>query len=251
MLRLSARSSLGVAGRTAGIGGDKDRSETARTMTRSDEQTRIRDTLLEGYGQTFAAELGIPVARNTPSPLFMLLCAALLYSARIRADAATQALKALFAQGWTTPRKMTDATWEDRVKVLNANGYARYDESTARMLGDTADMLLSEYGGDLRKLREAAGRKPSKERRLLKEFRGIGDVGVNILFREAQLVWPELYPFADKAAMTAANRLGLGHGIAGLAELVPRKDFPRLVAALVRVHLAKAYDDLASAAHAE
>jgi hypothetical protein len=211
-------------------------------------QKRMLDELLDRYGQTYAAELGIDIAKNTPQPLFMLLCASLLYSARIRADAATQALKALFAEGWTTPQKMSDTTWEERVKVLNANGYARYDESTSRMLGDTIDLLLSEYDGDLRKLREAAERKPSKERRLLKGFTGIGDVGVNIFFREAQLAWPELYPFADKAALTAAKRLGLGETTESLAGMVDPEDFPRLVAALVRVHLAKAYDDIAAVA---
>jgi len=203
--------------------------------------------LLDRYGQTFCTELGIDIGKNTPSPLFMLLCASLLYSARIRADAATQALKAIFAQGWTTPRKMAQSTWEQRVSVLNANGYARYDESTARMLGDTAEMLLSEYDGDLRKLRAAANRMPGKERRLLKDFKGIGDVGVNIFFREAQLAWPELYPFADKAALTAAKHIGLGNSAEALAALVDRDAFPRLVAALVRLHLAKAYDEFEAA----
>jgi len=214
-------------------------------MAQVDAQDRMLRALLDRYGQTFSAELGIDIAKNTPSPLFRLLCASLLYSARIRADAATQALKALFAEGWSTPRKMADATWDERVKVLNANGYARYDESTSRMLGDTAELLLSEYGGDLRNLREAAERRPSRERQLLKDFKGIGDVGVNIFFREAQLAWPELYPYADKAALASAKRIALAQDTATLAGMVERKDFPRLVAALVRVHLAKAHEDIA------
>jgi len=220
-------------------------------MSATKAQKQMLTVLLDRYGQTFCAELGIDIAKNTPSPLFKLLCASLLYSARIRADAATQALKALFAEGWTTPQKMADTTWEERVKVLNANGYARYDESTARMLGDTVELLLSKYDGDLRKLREAAERDPSKERRLLKDFKGIGDVGVNIFFREAQLVWPELYPLADKASLNAAKRLGLGETTDDLAGMVDREDFPRLVAALVRMHLADAYDDIAAIAEAQ
>jgi len=188
----------------------------------TEAQKQMLAALLNRYGQTYAAELGIDIEKNTPSPLFMLLCASLLYSARIRADAATQALKAMFAEGWTTPQKMADTTWEQRVKVLNANGYARYDESTSRMIGDTVELLLSEYDGDLRKLREAAERDPSKERRLLKDFKGVGDVGVNIFFREAQLAWPELYPFADKASLNAAKRLGLGETTEALANMVGR-----------------------------
>jgi len=214
----------------------------------TEAQKQMLAALLNRYGQTYAAELGIDIEKNTPSPLFMLLCTSLLYSARIRADAATQALKAMFAEGWTTPQKMADTTWEQRVKVLNANGYARYDESTSRMLGDTVELLLSEYDGDLRKLREAAERDPSKERRLLKDFKGVGDVGVNIFFREAQLAWPELYPFADKASLNAAKRLGLGETTEALAGMVGREDFARLVASLVRMHLADAYDDIAATA---
>ncbi len=208
----------------------------------------VVEALLARYGQTFCNELGIDIDKNTPSPLFMLLCAALLYSARIRADAATKALKALFDSGWRTPRKMAESTWQNRVEVLNAHGYARFDESTARMLGETTGMLLRSYDGDLRKLREAAERKPARERRLLKVFKGLGDVGVNIFFREAQLAWPELYPFADKPALTAAKRLGLGDTSDALAGLVARADLPRLVAALVRVHLARAHDEVLAGA---
>jgi len=119
------------------------------------------------------------------------------------------------------------------------------------MLGDTVELLLSKYDGDLRKLREAAERDPSKEWRLLKDFKGIGNVGVNIFFREAQLAWPELYPLADKASLNAAKRLGLGETTDDLAGMVDREDFPRLVAALVRMHLADAYDDIAAIAEAQ
>ena len=129
-----------------------------------------------------------------PTALFQWLCASLLFSARIRADAA---LRALFEAGLTTPETMASATWRS-APILNRSGYARYDESTSRMLGETSRMLLDRYQGDLRKLREAAGRDPQEERRLLEEFKGIGDVGADIFMREVQLVWDELYPFADR-----------------------------------------------------
>jgi hypothetical protein len=110
------------------------------------------------------------------------------------------------------------------------------------MLGDTAELLLREYDGDLRQLRERAGHDPAEERRLLKQFKGIGDVGADIFCRKIQGVWDELYPFADRKALAAAAKLGLGRDPAALAKLVPRKDFPRLVAALVRTSLAKDYE---------
>jgi hypothetical protein len=42
----------------------------------------------------------------------------------------------------------------ERAQERNHAGYARYDERTATMLGSTAEMLLREYKGDLRLLRE-------------------------------------------------------------------------------------------------
>ena len=130
-------------------------------------------------------------------------------SARINADLAMQAARALGEQGWTTAEKMVATTWEQRTRVLKHAGYARYDESTSRMLGDTAHLLLDRYDGDLRKLRAAAERDPARERKLLKECKGLGDVGVSIFFREAQIAWDELYPFVDKRALQAAGRLEL------------------------------------------
>ena len=88
-------------------------------------------------------------------------------------------------------------------------------------------MLLDRYQGDLRKLREAAGRDPQEERRLLEEFKGIGDVGADIFMREVQLVWDELYPFADRRGLSAAARLGLGDSAQALSAFVDRADFPR------------------------
>lgn len=204
--------------------------------------------LLATHGRTFSEELGIDLARGTPSPLFRWLCACLLMSARISTDKALSASRALSEAGWTTPRKMADATWAQRVRVLNRSGYARYDESTSRMLRQTCDHLLDRYGGDLRRLREQAGRDPETERRLLKEFKGIGNVGADIFFREAQMVWEELYPFADRRALKAAHRLELGDSARALAALVPARDLPRLVSALVRLELANGYEEIKEAA---
>lgn len=202
-------------------------------------QTDVVKALLKSHGRTFSEELGFDAGRNTPGPLFKLLCASILLSARIRSEAAMAAAKALFAAGWTTPKALTNAGWEARVKVLNRSGYARYDESTARMLGDTAQLLMDDYRGDLRRLREKADRRPDRERHLLRQFKGLGDVGVDIFWREAQGAWDELYPFADSRSLKAADQLGLPADAAKLAQLVDKADFPQLVAALIRCSLAK------------
>jgi hypothetical protein len=205
------------------------------------------ETLLALYGRTFAEELGIKLEGGTPSALFRWLIASLLLSARISSRIALQAARALAVRGWTTPQRMAESTWDERTVILNRSGYARYDESTSRMLGDTVGILIDRYRGDLRRLREAAERDPSRERALLKEFKGIGDVGVDIFFREVQLAWDEIYPFADRRALNAASRLGLEDTAEVLARHVPPPDFPRLIAALIRVDLSNGYAGLQEA----
>jgi hypothetical protein len=146
----------------------------------------VIEALLERHGQTYAEELGIDVAKGTPSVLFRLLVASILFSARIGAGQAVKAARALSDAGWTTADKLTATSWRERVRVLNRHGYARYDERTASMLGDAYELLLDRYRGDLRRLRAEAGQDPRQERRLLTEVKGLGQVGVDIFFREAQ-----------------------------------------------------------------
>jgi hypothetical protein len=205
-------------------------------------QSKIVRALLKQHGETYAEELGISLQRGSPSALFRLLCASVLFSARIGAGNAVRAARALADKGWRTPRRMAKTTWEQRVTVLNRNGYARYDESTARMLGEDVDLVMQRYKGDLRNLRKEAQEDASQERRLLKEFKGIGDVGVDIFFREVQGVWNEVYPFADKKALKAARRVHLGGDAKSLSRLVKKADFPRLAVALVRMDLVDDYD---------
>lgn len=200
--------------------------------------------LLERHGRLFSAEAGVDLSRNSPSALFRWLCFSLLASARISADIAMRAAQALADEGWTTADKLADSTWRERTDVLNRAGYARYDESTSRMLGDTVALLLDEYGGDLRKLRAHAERDAEVERKLLMQCKGIGEVGADIFFREAQIVWDEHYPFADKVALRAAAKLDLGHNGKALAAHVDAGDYPRLVAALIRAELAGDHDEI-------
>ena len=210
---------------------------------------RIAAAVLDNYGRTFAGELGIPLERATPSPLFRWLCASILFSARIGTSIAANAARALAEAGWTTAQKMADSTWAERTRVLNRSGYARYDESTSRMLGEDAELLVSQYGGDLGRLREAARQDPEEERTRLKEFKGMGDVGVDIFLREVQQVWKEVYPFVDKKSLKCARKLHIAANADELAALVPHRDFPRLIAGLVRVDLAAAHDKVVEAAH--
>ena len=189
--------------------------------------------LLAEHGRTFADDVGIDLAADDGDSIFSLLVAAILFSSRISHALAADAARALFAEGWTSPKALRDAGWEARTKVLNASGYARYDESTSRMLGDTCEIALDRYDGDLRRLRSQADGDAGTLKRLVKEFKGIGDVGADIFLREVQAVWTEFAPYVDDRTADAADALGLPRSADKLADLTG-KDFPRLVAALVR-----------------
>jgi hypothetical protein len=210
----------------------------------------VIEALLERHGQTYAEELDIKLAKGTPSVLFRLLVASILFSARIGAGQAVKAAHALTEAGWTTAEKLAATSWQERVRVLNRHGYARYDERTASMLGDACELLLDRYRGDLRRLRAEAGQDPKQERRLLKEVKGLGEVGVDIFFREAQVAWEELFPFLDRRAAQAARRLGLDADPGVLAGDRRPEVFARLVAALVRTELANDHDAVLEAARA-
>ncbi|MFJ2196724.1 endonuclease [Streptomyces violaceusniger] len=191
----------------------------------------VARTLLDQQGTTFATQAGIKL-RDTPGPLYQLLVLAHLLSARISSDIAVAAARALFDAGMRDPRRMAEATWQQRVDALGEGGYRRYDERTATQLGEAAELVNREYGGDLRRMREAGDPK-----RLLPEIKGIGPAGVNIFLREVQGVWPEFAPYFDRKALEGAERVGLPESAGALGRLVAEKDLPRLAAALVRVAL--------------
>ncbi|MEV7443131.1 endonuclease [Streptomyces sp. NPDC091204] len=194
------------------------------------------EELLAEHGRTHAEEAGIRMG-NTPMPLYQLLTLCLLFSVRIKADIAVAAAREVYAAGWRTPRAMAASSWQDRVDALGRAHYRRYDEGTATALGESAELVLDRYGGDLRELRSAAHEDPGRIRELLQEVPRIGPVGADIFCRESQGVWPELCPAFDVRARRAAAALGLPRTPERLARLVGSEDLPRLAAALVRAGL--------------
>ncbi len=160
------------------------------TGTVSASARRTADALLEECGRTYAEEAGIRL-RDTPQPLYQLLVLSQLLSARIRASVAVAAARALFAHGMRTPRRMADATWQQRVDALGEGGYRRYDERTSTQLGEGADLVLDVWKGDLRRLRAEADGDTEALRAGLRRVPGIGPAGAGIFVREVQAVWPE------------------------------------------------------------
>jgi endonuclease III len=216
-------------------------------MAGADAQDVVAE-LLSRHGRTFSEELSADVPADTAEAMFRLLVFATLASARIRTAAAVEASNALFEKGWTSPAVLAETTWEDRVEVLNKNGYARYDESAARILGDSCGYLLETYDGDVRAVRDEADHHRDREHTLLMQFKGIGPVGADIFLREAQAGWDELIPYVDGRTRQTARDLGLPRDPRRLLDLVERDQFPRLVAAIVRSRLEHDTDDVLDAA---
>lgn len=201
----------------------------------ADNRATLR-TLLDQAGRTYAEEAGIRL-RDTPAPLYRLLVLSVLLSTRIRAEIAVGAARELVASGMGTPDKMLSASWQDRVHALGRASYKRYDESTATALGQGAELLRSEYGGDLRRLRDRSDGDPGRVRKALRAFPRLGPVGAEIFCREVQDVWPSLRPALDSKALDGARRLGLPADPQELVRLAAGKDLAPLAAALVRVTL--------------
>lgn len=201
-----------------------------------DRSASVTRTLLEREGRTYAEEAGIRLA-DRPAPLYQLLVLTTLLSTRIRASVAISAARELFAAGYSTPGAMERASWQARVDALGRGHYRRYDERTARMLGDGARLCRQRWHGDLRQLHREGGGDAARLRQLLIEFPGIGPVGADIFLREAQAVWSDLRPYVDRRVADGARQVRLPTAPDQLARLAGDGQLPRLAAALVRVAL--------------
>ena len=203
-------------------------------MARSADRELVR-RLLKMAGTTYADEADIRLA-DKPMPLFQLLVLCMLASKPIDAGIAMQAARELFRTGMKTPQSVLDADRDAMIKAFGRAHYVRYDESSATRLADIATTVRDEYGGDLRRLAERSDCDVKAAKRLLKQFKGIGDTGADIFLREVQDVWTWVRPYIDERAIGAARQLGLPTDPRKLTTSAPR-DTAKLAAALVRVSL--------------
>jgi endonuclease III len=195
--------------------------------------------LLSRHGRLYAEDAGIRLA-DRPAPLYQLLVLATLLSAPIPADTGIAAARELFAAGFRNPKAMSEASWQDRVDALGRGHYRRYDERTATMLGDSADLLAGKWHGDLRKLRDECDGDVHSIAARLTEFPGMGPTGASIFLREVQDVWPVVAPYVDAKVTSGAHRVRLPADRDTLARLLADSGQPaRLAAALVRVSLSQ------------
>lgn len=201
---------------------------------------------LAGDGRGFAEQYGFGVTNN-PAQLFQVLYLSVLLARRGDFRKAVDAAAALRDAGWDTAARLARSLHEDRVRVLRGEGQRSDVDTLAATLGDLARTLVDRYRGDLRRLRTEAHQDPVRERRLLTALPGVDDAVADLFLREAQAVWREVAPVADRRALAAARRLGLGRSAQDLAGLAGSGESERLawlVGALARVDLEKRYAEL-------
>ncbi|MFD6718269.1 hypothetical protein AMK25_19535 [Micromonospora sp. TSRI0369] len=201
---------------------------------------------LAGDGRGFAESFGFRVTNN-PAQLFQVLYLSVLLARRGDFHRAVDAATALRDAGWDTAARMARSRHEDRVRVLRAAGLRGDLAGLADTLGDLARTLVDTYRGDLRRLRTAARQDPAGERRLLIDLPGVDDEVCDLFLREAQALWREAAPVADRRALAAARRLGLGRTAGDLAGLAGSGESERLswlVGALARVDLERRYAEV-------
>lgn len=191
--------------------------------------------LLDVAGTTYAAEARIKLD-DKPMPLFQLLVICMLASKPIDAGIAMRAGRELFKAGLRTPKAVLAADRQAMIDAFGRAHYVRYDESSATRLTEMAERVRDEYSGDLRGLAERSRRDIAAAKRLLKQFKGIGDTGADIYLREVQDVWTWVRPYFDDRTTAAAGQLGLPTQPEKLGALAPQAN-ARLAAALIRMSL--------------
>lgn len=191
--------------------------------------------LLERAGTTYAQQAGIRL-QDKPMPLFQLLVLCMLASKPIDAAIATQAAREVFKAGLRTPKAVLQADRSTMIAAFGRAHYVRYDESSATRLADIARTVHDQCADDLRGLADRSKHDTAAARRLLKQFKGIGDTGADIFLREIQDHWTWVRPYFDDRTLAAAEQLGLSCSAVELGDLAPRSA-AKLAAALVRVSL--------------
>ncbi|PWY84860.1 hypothetical protein BO70DRAFT_370426 [Aspergillus heteromorphus CBS 117.55] len=135
---------------------------------------------------------------------------AILKSRPISHDLSQRAVHKVIEVGYHDIRKLGGSSWEERTRVLSDGGYNRYREQGATNLGDLAELVNDKYDGDLNNLLKKAHNDRNETRQLVKEIKGLGDLGADLFFNNVQSVWPSMAPFIDGRSLQTAEYVGIG-----------------------------------------
>jgi hypothetical protein len=207
--------------------------------------------LVKEFGGSYAKELCIDLCCTDQVEIQKWFLAALLFGARISGKIAAKTYAQFHSAGIISPKEISNAGWNELVRLLGHGGYRRYDFKTADKLLEVSNTLLQDYAGDLNVLHRLAADGPDLERQIKRLGKGVGDVTVNIFLREMRTIWPKAQPLLSKQTVQAAKALGLiandladGRAIlealkaASKEDGLKPEDFPDFEAALVRYGLA-------------
>lgn len=214
-------------------------------MNTEDKKRFVRR--LAGAGRGFADRQGFRVTNN-PAALFQLLCLSVLLRRPGDPRRSARTALALRDGGGDSAARMTRSSWENRAALLRACGRRDADE-LATSLGELAASVTERYGGDLRRLRAVSKYDAARERVALTRLPAVDGEVVDLFFREVQALWREVPPSADRRALAAARRLGLGRSADDLAVLTGGRESERLawlVGALAIVDLENRYQQIAA-----
>jgi hypothetical protein len=178
----------------------------------------------------YSEELGIDLAKRTDAAYFRWFLASLLFGARISETTAKNTYRSFVRHGLISPRNIVEAGWDYLVyPVMREGGYVRYDGRKSTQVLRDCETLITDYGGSMGRLRDAARDARDLEARLL-AFYGIGPITMNIFLRELRPFWAKADPDPLPAVTKLAKRLSVD--LAGY----PRKSlvFARVEAGLIR-----------------
>jgi hypothetical protein len=206
-----------------------------RSALRASMNQEELERLLREQGDLFSARLGIVLNSLDPAELFRWFLASLLFGARITELVAVRTYQAFLEHGLTTPERITSADFGELLEVMAEGGYVRYDGITSRKVQSAAVKLISEYGGDLNRLHDAARDAADLEARL-QDFWGVGPTTSGIFLRELRGLWPKANPRLGELARMASAHLGIDDPPAFWDEhAVPGYDYRHFEAALTRL----------------
>lgn len=159
--------------------------------------------LLQEFPKTYSQELGINLDEGWDE-IFKWFLASILFGKRISEEIAKKTYKEFERENLLTPEKISKAGWNKLVEVLDAGNYVRYDFSTATKLLEIMKELKEK---SLEKLYEESKNSEDFEKKL-KEFKGVGNVTINIFLRELRFL-PKVSPSVSKFVKLAAKNLNV------------------------------------------
>lgn len=127
---------------------DAEKEEPVSKAEPSEDTTihKINKTI-DQYGSLPLAGMAVKEPlKPTPETLLAMVIHAMLRSTRISHHLAEKASVRVIDAGYHDIRILSEATWDDKAKVLSEGGYNRYREATATKLDDLADLVNGKYG---------------------------------------------------------------------------------------------------------